>query len=249
MTNPQIPADYDMAGSKYQLAVRSIDEEHAKDPTIISVDGIAQPSELFYSQQMCKYLEKRCPSASEPLRLAVRAQHLKRWEVPRDSFAMGKKGYLLWRTHLKKRQAELAQHICLTSGYSMEDSTRVAALIRKENLKKDVETQVLEDVACLVFLDVQFEGFEQQHDEDKIVSILRKTWAKMSDEGHALAVCIPMSDRAAKIVAKALFRTEEADTILKNAQSASVLGTDHDDLMDRPPKIESEPYDCFQKEG
>lgn len=249
MTNALIPADYDMAGSKYQLAVRSIDEEHAKDPTIIFVDGKGEPAELFYSQKMSKYLEKRCPSASELLRLAVRAQHLKRWEVPRDSFAMDKKGYLLWRTHLKKRQAELAQQICLTSGYSMEDSNRVAALIRKENLKKDVETQVLEDVACLVFLDVQFEDFEQQHDEDKIISILRKTWAKMSEEGHALAVCIPMSDRAAKIVAKAVFRTEEADTILKNAQSASVLGPDRDDLINRPPEIESEPYDCFQKEG
>ena len=230
MTSALVAADYDMAGSKYQLALRSIDEEHAKDPTIIFVDGKAQPSELFYSQKMSKYLEKRCPGAPELLRLAVRAQHLKRWEVPRDSFAMGKRGYLMWRTHLKKRQAELALQICLTSGYSMEDSNRVAVLIRKENLKNDVETQILEDVACLVFLDVQFEDFEQQHDEDKIISILRKTWAKMSDEGHALAVCIPMSDRAAKIVAKALSKTEEPAAILKNTQSASVLGTDHDDL-------------------
>lgn len=217
MTSAQIPTDYDMAGSKYELAVRSIDEAHAKDPKIVFVDGKAQPYELLYSQKMSEYLEKRCPSASEMLRIAVRAQHLKRWEVPRDSFTMDKKGYLLWRSHLKKRQAELAHQICLTSGYSMEDSDRVAALIRKENPKKDEETQVLEDVACLVFLDDQFEEFEQQHDEDKIISILRKTWAKMSDEGHELAIGISMSDRAARIVAKALSKTEEPDAVLKNA--------------------------------
>lgn len=195
-----------MAGSKFQLALHCIDEAHAQDPNTISLDGKARPYELYYSQRMCKYLEKRCPNASEMLRLAVRAQHLKRWEVPRGSFPMDKKGYLSWRTHLKKRQAELAHQICLTSGYSVEDSDRVAALIRKENLKEDEETQVLEDVACLVFLDDQFEEFEKQHDEDKIISILRKTWAKMSAKGHELAIDISMSDRAKMIFAKALSR-------------------------------------------
>ena len=224
MTSAQIPAHSDLVVSKYELALRSIDEAHAKDPKTISLDGKVQPSELHYSQKMSKFLEKRCPNASEMLRLAVRAQHLKRWEVPRDSFSMDRKGYLLWRTHLKKRQAELAHQICLTSGYSVQDSDRVAALIRKENLKKDEDAQVLEDVACLVFLDDQFEEFEKQHDEDKIISILRKTWAKMSDKGHELAVEISMSDHAARTVAKALSMTEERNPVLKDAQSASALG-------------------------
>ena len=72
----------------------------------------------------------------------------------------------------------------------------MAHLIRKEDLKKDEETQTLEDVACLVFLDDQFEEFEQQHDEDKIVKILQKTWGKMSGRGHELALEIPMSERS-----------------------------------------------------
>jgi hypothetical protein len=76
--------------------------------------------------------------------------------------------------------------------------------VRKENLKKDHETQTLEDVACLVFLDDQFEEFEKLHDEEKIVSILRKTWGKMSDKGHELALKIEMSDRARELVGKAL---------------------------------------------
>jgi hypothetical protein len=117
---------------------------------------------------------------------------------------MTKIGYLQWRTFLKKRQADLASAICLGCSYSQSDADAVAALIRKEDLKKNEETQILEDVACLVFLDDQFEAFEKEHDEDKIISILRKTWGKMSDRGHELALEITMSDRAKELVGKAL---------------------------------------------
>ena len=98
----------------------------------------------------------------------------------------------------------MASQICLDCGYSEDDANRVAYLIRKEDLKKDEDTQTLEDVACLVFLDDQFGEFEQQHDEDKIVKILQKTWAKMSEKGHELALEIPMSERCKHLVGKAL---------------------------------------------
>ncbi|KAL8929771.1 MAG: hypothetical protein Q9208_000915 [Pyrenodesmia sp. 3 TL-2023] len=131
---------------------------------------------------MSDYLEQCDANASETLRLAIRAQHLRRWEVPRSSYAMNKTGYHLWRTYLKKRQAEMAAQICLDSGYPSEDAGRVAALVRKDNLKQDAETQTLEDVACLVFLDDQLEAFEKEHDEAKIVNILRKTWGNEVSE-------------------------------------------------------------------
>lgn len=63
---------------------------------------------------------------------------------------------------------------------------------------------MLEDVACLVFLDDQFEDFEKEHDEEKIVAILRKTWGKMSEKGHELALQIKMSEKAKGLVARAL---------------------------------------------
>lgn len=66
------------------------------------------------------------------------------------------------------------------------------------------EVQVLEDVACLVFLDDQFEAFEKEHNEDKIVSILRKTWVKMGKRGQDLALEMHMSERAQELVGKAL---------------------------------------------
>ncbi|KAL8787163.1 MAG: hypothetical protein Q9213_002379 [Squamulea squamosa] len=193
-----------MAPSNFETAIRMIDEAHALDPKIILVEGRDEPYELVYSKKMSDYLEKRDPNATETLRLAIRAQHLRRWEVPRDSYAMNKAGYHLWRTYLKKRQAELATQICLDSGYSEEDAHRVGALVKKENLKQDAETQTLEDVACLVFLDDQFEEFEKGHDEAKIINILKKTWGKMSERGHELALTISMSERARELVLKAL---------------------------------------------
>ena len=193
-----------MASNKYEAAIQCIDAGHAEDPNKIVFEGAEKAYELHYSQKMSKYLEKRDPSAPDTLHLAIHAQHFRRWEVPRDSYPMNKAGYHAWRTYLKKRQAELASQICLDCGYSQIDADRVAHLIRKEDLKQDAETQVLEDVACLVFLDDQFEEFEKQHDEEKIVRILRKTWGKMSERGHELALEIAMSERCQNLVQKAL---------------------------------------------
>ena len=193
-----------MAKGKYEAAFSAINASHADDPNTIDINGEQQPYELHYSRKMMKYLQQRDPSASETLRLAINAQHFRRWEIPRNSYPMTKAGYFAWRTFLKKRQAELASKICLESGYSEEDAERVASLIRKEDLKQDEETQVLEDVACLVFLDDQFEDFEKQHDEEKIVKILQKTWAKMTEKGHEIALQIPMSERCKSLVQKAL---------------------------------------------
>ncbi|OCK84033.1 glutamyl-tRNA synthetase [Lepidopterella palustris CBS 459.81] len=190
--------------SPYTKALSAIDAAHSLDPKKVTVNGAEIPYELHYAQKMFDHLSNRLPGASEPLRLAVRAQHFRRWEVPRDSYPMTRIGYHAWRTFLKKRQAELVQQICIESGYEADVAARVASLIRKEDLKDDEETQVLEDVACLVFLDDQFEQFEREHDEDKIVGILKKTWGKMSERGHELALQIPMSERPLELVKKAL---------------------------------------------
>lgn len=96
--------------------------------------------------------------------------------------------------------------MCLESGYTAEAAGRVGALVRKEDLKGgDPDTQTLEDVACLVFLDDQFEKFERElGDEEKMVGILRKTWAKMSDLARGEALKIQLSDRARGLVQRAL---------------------------------------------
>jgi len=188
----------------YETALKAIDDAHSQDPRKTTVNGEEIPYELHYANQMTHYLGQRCPNASDTLKLAIRAQHFRRWEIRRDSYPMTRPGYYAWRTFLKKRQAEQAQQICLNAGLSEGDSERVASMIRKEDLKKNEETQILEDVACLVFLADQFEEFQKDFDEDKTINILRKTWVKMSEEGHNLALKIPMSDQAKDLVGKAL---------------------------------------------
>ncbi|KAF1350549.1 hypothetical protein EJ07DRAFT_159479 [Lizonia empirigonia] len=193
-----------MTSESYEKALAAIEAAHALDPNKITINDEEVPYELHYAQKCTSYLEKRAPDAPDHLRLAIRAQHFRRWEVPRDTFPMTRVGYHAWRTHLKKRQAELVTSICEESGYPSEFSQRVGALMRKEDLKQDEETQVLEDVACLVFLDDQFEAFEKEHDEDKIIKILQKTWGKMTEKGHELALQIPMSGRPQELITKAL---------------------------------------------
>ena len=190
--------------SMYEKALSMIDEQHALDPNKVTVDGMELPYEFHYALKMSEYLEKRAPSASDELKLAVRAQHFRRWEVARSTYPMTRIGYYAWRTFLKQRQAKQAYDICVSVGYSEEKASRIASMIKKQDMKQDEETQILEDVACLVFLDDQFEEFEKGHDEEKIVKILQRTWGKMSDRGHELALEIKMSDRAKGLITKAL---------------------------------------------
>lgn len=123
---------------------------------------------------------------------------------------MTRPGYLLWRSKLKAQAADQVAELLASPSIQPvipeTDRARVAALIRKENLTSDEETQALEDVACLVFLDDQFDDFESKADidEDKIVGILRKTWGKMNDKGRQLALGMELSDRAKELIGKAL---------------------------------------------
>jgi len=188
----------------FEKARSDIFKAHDEDPNKTTVNGKEMPYETHYSQKMEAYLAQREPNASEVLRLAVCAQHFRRWEVPRSEYPMTKIGYHSWRTHLKKRQARLVGEI-MDLYFPPEDSKRCMALIEKEGLKQgEDEVQILEDVACLVFLDDQFEQFKEKHDEQKIVNILQKTWGKMSSDGRNMALELPMTAECKALVGKAL---------------------------------------------
>ncbi|KAJ5505682.1 hypothetical protein N7453_004639 [Penicillium expansum] len=171
--------------TKLETALERIDAAHADDPREAQTPTGPIPYELHYAQKMTSYLSTLNPSAPELLQLAIRAQHLRRWEVPRDSYPATKIGYHSWRAGLQRRQAVLVEQICVESGYSAEEAARVGALVRKADLKQgDPDTQTLEDVACLVFLDDQFDKFEAElADEEKMVGILRKTWGRCRSAG------------------------------------------------------------------
>ena len=153
---------------------------------------------------MTEWLVRLEPGASEALRLAARSQHLCRWMIPRSDYPMTRQGYHQWRTTLARFHADKAGEILRDVGYDEPTVSRVQSLLRKEGLKSDPETQALEDVACLVFLEHEFSDFARRHDEAKVINILARTWKKMSSRGHAaaLALDLPPEDRA--LVQKAL---------------------------------------------
>ncbi|KAG6003867.1 hypothetical protein E4U21_001615 [Claviceps maximensis] len=196
----------------YEQALRLIDDAHAEDPNKADGPGgcANEAYELHYARKMTKWLAIRCPDASPALQVACRGQHFRRWQLPRSTFPMTRPGYLSWRAKQKSQAASEVASLLASSTIQPPlqnaERERIAALIRKEGLSTDNETQVLEDVACLVFLDDQLDAFEAKPDvdEQKIVGILRKTWAKMTEDGRRLALDMNLSDRARTLIGKAL---------------------------------------------
>jgi hypothetical protein len=189
---------------RFEQAIARIDEANGADPNRTVIDGREIADELLYATRMTRWLERLEPGASEPLRLAARAQHVCRWMIPRDLYPMTRAGYHQWRTELGRFHADKAAAILRDVGYDDATIARVQALIRKENFKADPEAQRLEDVICLVFLEHYFREFAAKHDDAKLVNILRRTWQKMSDVGHAAAMQLNFGERGRRLIEEAL---------------------------------------------
>lgn len=185
-------------------AIAQIDAANAQDPNTIDVDGQAVGAELIYGQRMSQVLNELYPDASDVLKAAARAQHLQRWTMPRDGYPMDRAGYHRWRNDCKRRHAELAGDILKQSGFSDDEIERARALIAKKNLKSDGQAQALEDVACIVFLRYYADDFAAKHTDEKMVRILAKTWAKMSERAHAAALAMTHSQRLKTLIETAL---------------------------------------------
>lgn len=193
-----------MSIDHFATAIARIDLANADDPTAV-VDGIQQiASEVLYSRRMTKWLGQLFPDASEALRLAARAQHIRRWTLPRSQYPMDRAGYYRWRTTLYSFHADTAATILKDVGYDEATISRVRSLLKKERLKTNAETQALEDVICVVFLESYFADFAPKHEEEKVIGILRRTWAKMSPVGREAALKLPLPPAAAGLVARAL---------------------------------------------
>lgn len=182
-----------------------IDDANARDPhREITADGSTHPEAWLYGQRMTTRLQQFCPTASEALQIAARGQHLLRFEVPRNSFPDTRIGYLTWRTHLygyhKDRMAELMAQ----AGYDQTLIERVGKLLQKRDLRNDPEVQILEDVACLVFLEFHLTDFVGKHDKPKLLHILQKTWGKMSDQAHRVALNLNYPDPIRALLVEAL---------------------------------------------
>ncbi|HNR29963.1 MAG TPA: DUF4202 domain-containing protein [Candidatus Hydrogenedentes bacterium] len=199
-----------MGSDRFERAVAAIDAANSEDPHVEVFEGHEYPKELLYGQRMSAWLERLRPDAPEALRLACRAQHVRRWAIPRDTFPMDRRGYLIWRKQLYGFHADTVAAILREVGYDDETIDRVAALVRKRRLGADPDAQSLEDAACLVFLEHHFAGFAEKTDEEKIIGILRKTWGKMSAAARAHAGTLAYSEDARKLLERALAARDDS---------------------------------------
>ena len=193
-----------MKPTRFESAIILIDNENSKDINTYHVHGLEISTELMYSQRMSQKLLQFEPNASEELQIAARAQHICRWKIARDEYPMDRVGYLKWRETLKKMHADITSDILRQVGYDDAFIQRVAFLINKKLIKKDDESQTLEDVICLVFLEYYFEEFAEKHDDEKLIDILKKTWQKMSEKGHIAALKIHYSEESLSLIKQAL---------------------------------------------
>lgn len=190
--------------TKMEQAFHLFDTYNKQDPSEIIWDGQHYPSEYFYAIQLYEWVKKLDPEANEPLLLASRCQHIGRWEIARRTYPEGRSGYLKWRSDLSKLHAQKATEILQSLDYDMEIIARVNEIVLKKKIKMDTDVQTMENALCLVFLEFQYDDLISKQSAEKMVEILQKTWAKMSDTGRQAALSLTYSETGQMLLDRAL---------------------------------------------
>jgi len=190
--------------ARFQNVVAAFDRANAEDPHTLSVGGVQRPRELVDAERLSAWVERLEPGASEALRLASRCQHIRRWQIPRDSYPSGRVGYLQWRTQLGRFHAETATRLLEEAGYERDLIDAVRRINLKQNLHSNPDTQTMEDALCLAFLEFEFEEFCAKYPPEKVIEVVQKTWKKMSERGHDVALTLPFSAASLDLVKRAL---------------------------------------------
>ncbi|WP_058375146.1 DUF4202 domain-containing protein [Pseudoalteromonas translucida] len=164
-----------------------IDQANRQDPNTEIYNAQSLPKESLYATRMSEMLARFNPNADELMQIAVRGQHIERWQSPRSNFAMNKQGYHQWRSALyifhASRVIELMQQV----GFNEAQQQRVYAAVAKQDIKRNPDSQLVEDVASLVFIEhymLAFTSTKPDYDEQKWLGIIRRTWQKMSVEAR-----------------------------------------------------------------
>lgn len=191
---------------KLATAFQLFDAYNQRDPRSFTWDGQTHPQEYFFAIKLYDWVLRLDPDASEELLLASRAQHIGRWEMPRESYPEGREPYLKWRKDLALHHAEITARLMREAGYSDEQVERTEQIILKKRIKVDADVQTMENALCLVFLEFQYEDFRHKYDGDpeKIINILRKSLLKMDAHGHQFALQLPYSPGGLGLIEQAL---------------------------------------------
>jgi hypothetical protein len=188
-----------------RAALARFEAAHREDPRSVVVNGVATPWSVHYHARLAHWVTTFDPNASPALRLAAACQHIRRWEVPRTSYDEGRRGYRQWRTDLAEQHARTAREVLSDVGWDEATIARVETLIRKVGLARDPEVRLFEDAICMVFFELEYADLASKHEDDKLVDILRRTWAKMSPQGHAAALSLAagMAERERRLIERA----------------------------------------------
>lgn len=177
-----------------------IDQANSADPT--TFDG--RPLAEAQGELATAWLGQLSDEPSAELQVACRAHHLRRWELMRADYPEGRAGYLRWRRDNKAHQANCIVEILEPAGWLATDVNRVQQLLLRKGLGTDPETQMLEDVACLVFVETQFEEMSGRIESERMVNVVAKTLKKMSPAAIELAARHPLPQSCQNILGQAV---------------------------------------------
>ncbi len=185
-------------------ALAAIDAANAADPGRVVVRGEELPLALAHGRLADLWVQRLVPGAGDELRLAARAHHLRRWEVPRTDYPSGRPGYLRWRRDQKIRHAADVEALLVAAGVDRSTIARVQRLIRRDDLATDAGAMAVEDAACLVFLETQLASVAERMDAGRLAVVIGKTAAKMTPAGLALVAELPIGESERALIAAAL---------------------------------------------
>lgn len=185
-------------------ALAAIDALHAEDPRQRRTAAGLRPAEAVWCETVLRHVLALSPQAGPALRIAAAAQHLQRWRHPREDYPSGRAGYLRWRRAAQHAHGEQAQTLCIAAGCPPAVAAAVAALLRKQDPAREPDAAVLEDAACLAFLELDLEDFAARHPEPDVLRILQRTWAKMSPSGRLRAQRSALPEPAVALLDRAL---------------------------------------------
>jgi limonene-1,2-epoxide hydrolase len=188
---------------RFDRAIAAIDAGNARDPNVVTIRARTGPKEILHAELVTEWVTRLRADASEPLLLAARGHHYRRWTVPRSSAPEGRAGYLRWRKSLQEQHARELGELLADAGYDADSVARVQAIVRKEKLADDPEVQAYEDALCLVFLETQLADVVARLDPVTLQRVIVRTAKKMSDAGLAAIAGVPLDHSAVAVLTTA----------------------------------------------
>lgn len=185
-------------------ALELIDHENQRDPSRVLFENIQHPTAYIEGLRAHHWAQQLRDDAPEPLLIAARGHHLRRWEVPRSFYPKTREGYLAWRNRLYDFHAEVVGSLTQKVGYTEDEVAEVRRLLRKEAIKVDADAQTYEDAVSLAFLEVRLRTFMESVPEEQLKRALRRTWHKMSRSGQSAALQLNLEPLAAEVLDRAL---------------------------------------------